>query len=150
MATYSLLQPRVSVFPLGLKPYCLCQMESTREGFENLDCNFGYIRGLSRPEAYALKRLFNSCVEYNCANASVRKCKHGGEEWSISFDYVTERNHTAPAYKFYLNGELTEYKDWRNIIATAGGLAHWDRFECQMGDTSEYFEWGFFKAVKED
>lgn len=147
MATYSLLQPRVSVFPFGLKPYCLNQTECAREGFEKFNRNFGYISGLSRPEAYALKRLFNSYIEYNCPNAMVSKCKHEGD-WMVSFDYVTERKPAAPDYKFYFNGELTEYKDWRNLIAAAGGLAQWDRFECQMGDTSEDFEWGLFKAVK--
>ena len=147
MDTYSLLQPRVSVFPFGLKPYCLHQTECAREGFEKFNRNFGYISGLSRPEAYALKRLLNSCIEYNCPNAMGSKCKHEGD-WMVSFDYVTERKPTAPAYKFYLNGELTEYKDWRNLIATAGGLDQWDRFDCQMGDTSEDFAWGLFKAVK--
>lgn len=45
-------------------------------------------------------------------------------------------------------GKTDELKGWRNSIAVAGGLAQWDRFDCQMGDTSEDFEWAFYKAVK--
>lgn len=146
MEQYRFLTPTVSKFPFGLKPYCLNQTEATMKGMENFNRCFGYISGLSRQEAYAVKRLLNSCLEYNCINARVGKCKHGGD-WMVSFDYTTERK-PAPGRKFYINGELTEYKDWRNLIAAAGGLAQWDRFDCQMGDTSEDFEWSRFKAVK--
>lgn len=146
MEQYRFLTPTVSKFPFGLKPYCLNQTEATMKGMENFNRCFGYISGLRRQEAYAVKHLLNSCLEYNCINARVGKCKYDGD-WTVSFDYVTERK-PAPYRKFYINGELTEYKDWRNSIAVAGGLAQWDRFDCQMGDTSEDFEWAFYKAVK--
>lgn len=146
MAEWKFLTARVSAFPFGLKPYCLHQMASTREGFEKFDRCYGYFSNLSRPEAYALKRLLNSCPEYNCTNARVSKSKKGGT-WMVSMDYLVE--HKEPhGRQFFYHGERMDYPDWRNKIAWCGGLAQWDRFDCQMGDTSEDFEWAGFKAVK--